>query len=243
MSRSLIVGGARGLGLSVTKESLRRGIEPIVLGRPGDGRGAVLDIDGTPVRFEPVQITDDADTARCIDLFKVQPSLQFQEVFYLPGTFLQGPFCGHSDADARAVFDVTVFGLMNLMRHFHPMKRRPYRLVTFASTSSTKIRPDEAIYGAAKAAEAQFAGNLHQEMSKDLPGSMSLIVHPGGMRTGFLPPGIDPAELMDPDAVARLVWDEMAAQDRGEHPPLHELHILRGKGGIPRVERGPKARY
>ena len=92
-----------------------------------------------------------------------------------------------------------------------------------------------------RARQAQFARNFHQELVKALPGSKSLIVHPGGMRTGFLPPNIDPAELMDPGVVARVIWDEMEAQDRGEHPALHELHVLREKGGVPRLERGPKA--
>lgn len=239
--RSFIVGGAGGLGLSITKESLSRGVEPVVLGRPAPGRDAAFAVNGQPVRFEPVRITDDLDTARCIDLFKVQPSLRFQEVFYLPGAFLQGRFCDHADKEVRQLFDISVFGLMNLVRHFHPMKKRPYRLITITSTSSLRIRNDEAAYGAAKAAEAQFARNFHQELVADLPDAKSLIVHPGGMRTGFLPPGIDPSELMDPNEVAKLIWDEMSAQDRGEHPPLHELHILRGKGGVPRLERGPKA--
>ena len=38
---------------------------------------------------------------------------------------------------------------------------RVYRLITVASTTSWRIRPDEAAYGAAKAAAAQFARNIH----------------------------------------------------------------------------------
>ena len=110
-----------------------------------------------------------------------------------------------------------------------------------ASTTSWRIRPDEAAYGAAKAAAAQFARNIHQEIVKDLPGAKSLIVHPGGMRTGFWPGGVDTSMFMDTDVVARLIWEEMEAQDRGDWPALHELNILRGPDGQPVLERRPKA--
>ena len=239
--RSLIVGGTRGLGRSIAKQSMRRGIEPVVLGRPRSDRSSTIEIDGEAVRFEPVHVEDDADVSRCIGRFKVTPSLNFRELFYLPGEHLQGRFCDQPEAAVRHLLDVTLFGLMNLVRHFHPMKKKLYRLITVASTTSWRIRPDEAAYGAAKAAAAQFARNIHLEIVEDLPGAKSLIVHPGGMRTGFWPGGVDTSMFMDTDVVARLIWEEMEAQDRGEWPALHELHILRGPDGQPILERGPKA--
>jgi NAD(P)-dependent dehydrogenase (short-subunit alcohol dehydrogenase family) len=239
--RSLIAGGTRGLGRSIAKQSMRRDIEPVVLGRPRPDRSSTIEIDGEAVRFEPVRIEDDADVSRCIDRFKVTPSLNFRELFYLPGEHLKGRFCDQPEAAVRHMVDVTLFGLMNLVRHFHPMKKKPYRLITVASTTSWRIRPDEAAYGAAKAAAAQFARNIHQEIVKDLPDATSLIVHPGGMRTGFWPHGVDTSMFMDTDVAARLIWEEMEAQDRGQWPALHELHILRGPDGQPILERGPKA--
>lgn len=163
--RSLIAGGTRGLGRSIAKQSMRRGIEPVVLGRPRPDRSSTIEIDGEAVRFEPVRIEDDADVSRCIDRFKVTPSLNFRELFYLPGEHLKGRFCDQPEAAVRHLLDVTLFGLMN----------------------------------------------------------------------------VDTSMFMDTDVVARLIWEEMETQDRGEWPALHELHVLRGPDGQPVLERRPKA--
>jgi NAD(P)-dependent dehydrogenase (short-subunit alcohol dehydrogenase family) len=237
--RSLIIGGTQGLGYALAQGSLLRGIEPIVTGQKPEEAGVF--IGDVEVRREHVRVEDDADVAWLMQRFKVTPSLDFRYLFYLPATHLKGMFVEQKVEDVNRLLAVTVGGLLNVVRHFHRMKGKPYHLVIVTSTTSWKIRPDEAVYGMAKAAQAQFGRNFHQELVAKLPGSKTLIVHPGGMRTHFLDAsGIDSSSFLNPAIVAEHIWEEIRAQEAGTYPALHELHLLRRADGDASLERGVK---
>ncbi|MEK7473247.1 MAG: SDR family oxidoreductase [Patescibacteria group bacterium] len=117
--------------------------------------------------------------------------------------------------------------------------KTPVQLVVVASSTSYRVRMGEGLYGAVKAAKAQFARMLGKELPESVPGSKVLLAHPGGMNTPFWD-GRDQPKLkgfMDPKAVAQVIWNEMKAQITS----FDEIHIDRQSGGVPKLVREIRA--
>ena len=242
--QALIVGGTKGLGLELTRWAASTDVTPIPTGR-------VMSLEmvstmGHGIAFEQMDVTSRQSIGTTMQLLRsVKWASDIRYLFYLPAIHLQGKFCEQDPEKVNELFQTTVFGLMNVVRAFHTTQTQPYHLVVVSSTASYRILSDETAYGTAKAAQAQFARDFHQELARDLPGSKTLIVHPGGMRTDFRKrTGVDTSKLLDPMVVARFIWEEVAAQALDSSPGvsfMRELHILRGPDGQPIVERGIKA--
>src|SRR3989338_7871974 len=114
---------------------------------------------------------------------------------------------------------------------------RPCHLVVIGSSSAYRVRTDESLYGALKAAKAQLARNLGKELPRDLPGSKVLLANPGGMATPFWDGrDRDVSSFMDPKDVARVIWDEVRRQDT----PFLEIQVIRQADRSPKVEYGPR---
>ncbi len=232
--RSLIFGGTSGLGLSLAKASLEKGIEPVIVGRRVRP-GAPMD-----ARTEFADVCNEVAVATLMNKLTVQPSLGFGYLFYTPGMFLKGDVREQSDQQVRGMMDINFFGLVNVLRHFHRMKKKPYHLVAISSTAAWRDVATEAAYGASKAAMDRYVRNFHHQLVADLPGSRTLIVHPGGMKSRFWDGrGFDTTRFMDTDLIASLIWDEIHAQALGTHDALHEVHYIRQPDGTPRTVHGP----
>ncbi len=105
----------------------------------------------------------------------------------------------------------------------------PYHLITIASTSASKIRNNETLYCALEAAKAHGTRNVAGELVRDLPGSKTTLVHPGGMQNGFLAEhGKDVSNMMPTRAVAEIVWREALCQNG----PYDE-YTVRNDNGTP----------
>src|SRR3989338_8226375 len=112
-----------------------------------------------------------------------------------------------------------------------------YDLIVIGSSSAYRVRTDESLYGALKAAKAQLARNLGKELPRDLPGSKVLLANPGGMATPFWDGrDRDVSSFMDPKDVARVIWDEVRRQDT----PFLEIQVIRQADRSPKVEYGPR---
>lgn len=233
--RSLIFGGTSGLGFSLAEASIEKGIVPIIVGR--QPRPDAYPIDA---RTEFVDVADDAAVAALMDRFTVQPSLGFGYLFYTPGVFLTGDLREQTDAQVREVMNVNYFGLVNVLRHFHRMKKKPYHLIAISSTAAWRDVAGEAAYGASKAAMDRYVRDSHYQRVRDLPGSRTLLVHPGGMKSRFWEGStFDTSKFMDTDLIASHIWDEVHAQELGDQPDLHEVHYIRQSDGMPRTVHGP----
>ena len=240
-SHALVIGGTHGLGLELARQCLRHDVDPVIVGRPKSTETGRV-IDGRGVAVAHASIEDDASVQAMVDrLAPNSQPLDFDLLFYCPGKRLKGAYRNHDNATVQESFGVNLFGCMNVVRHFHRRRQRSYHLIVIASTTSWRTRDDEAVYGAAKAALAQFARNFHNELIRDQPKSKTLIVHPGGMRTPFWDgSGVDTSKFLDPAVVAEIIWDEINAQSLGKQNALTELHVLRCSDGNPVVERGAK---
>ena len=130
---------------------------------------------------------------------------------------------------------VRVLQLLHLGLHY--TLKHPYHLITIASTSSWKIRENETLYCALKAAKAAFTRNFARELVRDLPGSKITLVNPGGIKTGlFKGTDQDISNFMDPDLIARIIWNDVI----GQTVPFQEVQIMRNDDGSPIVSYGPR---
>src|SRR5687768_4056861 len=241
--RSLILGGTKGLGRALAIESLAYDITPIVTGRSVDEAAKDPDLRGA--EFRKLDLTDPADVLDG-ELYKDLGDVDY--VFWVAGAFIRKPL---TDSSLQEVTDMTelhfvgpvaaISAIHRVMKMARPLADRPgqpYHLVTIASTSSWRMRENETLYCALKAAKAHFTRNFSREMARDLPGSRATLVNPGGLKTPNFwgETGQDIGAFMEPAEVARIIWERAYAQSA----PFDEYQIIRNADGTPRVEGGAR---
>jgi NAD(P)-dependent dehydrogenase (short-subunit alcohol dehydrogenase family) len=244
MASSLILGGTKGLGRALAVESLQRGVRPVIVGR------SVRDAKEDPL-LQGAEFCQ-ADLSQP-QTFRENIRANWQDVshvFWVAGIFLRKRLTDCSDEEVRRMIDTHLTGpiaalsaihrLMKLARPLADEPGRPYHLVTVASTSSWRVRRDESVYCALKAAKAHFTRNFARELVADLPGSKVTLVNPGGIKTPNFwgSSGQDMNGFMEPDHLAWVIWDEVVHQTA----PFAEFQILRSPtgDGTPFVQLGPQ---
>ncbi len=234
--RSLILGGTKGLGLSLALESLHRGIAPVIVGRS-------LELVRRDERLKDVE-TCFADLEDPTWWEAIVP-YQTEFVFWVAGQGAERPLSQQSAEAIKHLVDLHLTGPISILARYLDARLsdrgagpRPLHLITIASTSSWRIRDNEAVYCTVKAGQAHFTRNIARELARDFPGSKTLLVNPGGLRTpNFWGTERDISGYMDTDRVAAIIWDRVLGQD----VPFEELHILRDDLGTPIPELGQKA--
>lgn len=233
MSRAVIVGGTRGLGLELCRAAADDGIQPIVYGRSAEQNE---DLPAGAVRHEldladPEQPSSVEIEAEDVDYF-----------FWVAGAFLQKPLEETTDHELQAMSRLHFTGPVTFLRRFHQQKRGPYHLITIASCSAWRLRSNEAIYCGLKAAKAAFTRNFANDLLAARPGSHATLVNPGGLSTPHFwgAYDMDLSGFLDPAAVARFIWNHA----RGQVHPFDEIQILRRKpvvpGESPEITFGPR---
>ncbi|MDS1115242.1 SDR family NAD(P)-dependent oxidoreductase [Gordonia westfalica] len=184
MSVWMITGAGRGLGLEIARAALRSGDSVAVCARntnsiPDDVRNHP---DVLPV---PLDVTDidqvDTAVASIVERFGAIDVLVNNA-----GRGLLGAVEEVTDAEARSVFDVNVFGLLNATRAVVPLMRAAGRgkLVHIGSRGGFEGEPGVALYSATKFAVAGISESLAGELAAF--GIQSTVVEPGVFRTDFL---------------------------------------------------------
>ena len=236
---ALILGGTKGLGRSLAIEAIRRDIRPVVVGRSVEQcvqdeelRGALL-VAGD-IR-DPDELVERLSAARALNAPRY--------VFWVAGIFQQRGITdsGYEDDQFLNLALTHFLGPRTFLREF-TMRRRgalPYHLVTVSSTSSWRVRDNETDYSALQAAKAHWTRNFARELTRDLPGSKTTLVHPGGMKNPNFYAGTerDISGFMNPADVARIIWDRVT----GQAQPFAEFQIIRNNDGSARVEEGSRA--
>lgn len=241
MAHSFILGGTKGLGLAIARESYRRGLEPIIAGRSVTG-GLVTGIAADELPPKHIGLRVDLSRPSPWPFVPVLATLDIDYFFWVAGIALTKPFVSTSDEELTAMVNTHLASPVRFIRDFYRARIQdghPCHLVTVASTSSWRLREDEAVYCAVKAAKAAFTRNFSRELARDLPGSRTILVNPGGIRTPnfWRDDPRDISKFMDPDAVAGIIWDELRGPGS---PTFREMQIIRQDDGSPRVEYGPR---
>lgn len=237
MRHALVLGGTKGLGLSLACQSHLHGLIPIVTGRSLSGEDTRKELGPenvcSTILFRKLDLTDLGD----IDWLKLK-DFNIPYFFWVAGVFSRKSLRDLPIEDLNQMIDVHLRGPIRVLQQFHKNRVGPYHLVVVASTSSWRMRTDETIYCALKAAKAAFARNFARELVRDFPGSKVTLVNPGGLKTPNFwgVSGQDISKFMEPKEVAKIIWDEVLRQEA----PYHEIQMMRNDDGSPKVEYGPR---
>jgi NAD(P)-dependent dehydrogenase (short-subunit alcohol dehydrogenase family) len=248
MSTWFITGASRGLGAEIARAALRRGHTVALAVRNTDGLPEDL---RTHDRTLPVSLDVTATDS-------IGPAVQevvdryggIDVLVNNAGRGLLGAVEEVTDAEARSLFDLNVFGLVNVTRAVLPHMRRAATgtLVHIGSRSGYEGEPGVGLYCASKFAVAGISEALSVELEPF--GIHSTVVEPGVMRTDFLdasslslPAGRLP-DYDDTPAHTTLDWvDEANHTQLGDPTRSAELIVDVVASGKPprRLPVGPDA--
>lgn len=179
-----VTGASRGIGAEIARAALAAGNDVVVAVRnperiPDDLKKSenvcpiALDVTDTAGIPQAVQ--------RAVDRFG-----GIDVLVNNAGRGLLGALEEISDAEARSLFDLNVFGLINVTRAVLPVMREQGsgKLVHIGSRSGFEGEPGVGLYAASKFAVAGISEALSAELAPF--GIQSMVVEPGVFRTDFL---------------------------------------------------------
>lgn len=193
-----VTGTSRGLGLELTKQLLARGENVAATSRSADELVAALGTTDTS-RLLPLSLdlTDEAAVVTAIaattDRFG-----GIDVVVNNAGYGFLGAVEEVTDAEARTMFDVQIFGVWNVLRAVLPQLRsnRSGHIINISSIVGLIPFAGWGLYAAGKYALEGLTGSLAAEVAEfDIKVN---LIEPGYMRTDFL----KPVSLGLPSAVA-----------------------------------------
>ncbi len=184
MSTWFITGAARGFGAEIARTALAGGDNVAVAVRnpdriPDDLRNServfAVALDVTRTEHIPAAVQSVVDRFGGIDVLVNNA-----------GRGLLGALEEITDAETRSLFDLNVFGLLNVTRAVLPVMRAQGsgKLVHIGSRSGYEGEPGVSMYSASKFAVAGISEALSVEMAPF--GVQSMVVEPGVFRTDFL---------------------------------------------------------
>ena len=183
-----ITGTSRGLGLELTKQLLDRGQSVAATTRSSSDLLAGLSgVDTTRLLAWEIDLRDEAAVTRAVDETRAHFG-SLDVVVNNAGYGFLAAVEEVSDAEARAMFDVQIFGVWNVLRAALPILRGQGggHVINVSSILGLTAFPGWGLYCAAKFALEGLSESLSAEVA-DL-GINVTLVEPGYMRTNFLEP-------------------------------------------------------
>ena len=181
MATWFITGAARGLGAEIARHALKAGHDVAVGARrvdalPDDLRDAKRCLPVTLDVTDQAQI--DRAVAQIVDRFATIDVLVNNA-----GRVLLGALEEVTDDEARSLFNVNVFGLINVTRAVLPTMRAAGtgKIVHIGSRAGFEGEPGVSMYSATKFAVAGISEALAAEVGPF--GIQSMVVEPGALRT------------------------------------------------------------
>jgi NAD(P)-dependent dehydrogenase (short-subunit alcohol dehydrogenase family) len=184
MSVWFVTGASRGLGAAITHEVLSRGHQVAATARDaGVVRRAFAD--SPDVLALAVDVTDERQIKAAVEA-TVERFGRIDVLVNNAGRGQVGAVEEVSDAAARALFDLNVFGVLNVLRAGLPTLRaqRSGHVINIGSVGGFATAPGVGLYGATKFALEGLSEALRGELAP--LGINVTVVEPGGFRTDFL---------------------------------------------------------
>ncbi|HEX7305215.1 SDR family NAD(P)-dependent oxidoreductase [Lentzea sp.] len=209
MATWLVTGANRGLGAEIARAALREGDDVVVGARRTDSIPA--DLTASPnVLPVALDVTDRAAITAAVDA-AVDRFGGVDVLVNNAGYGLIGALEEVDEADYRALFDVNVFGLVEMTRAVLPVMRAAGSgtVVNIGSRGGYEGQPGVSAYCASKFAVEGITEALAGELAPF--GIRAVVVEPGNFRTGFL----DPSSMTRP-AAPLAGYDGTPAHDRQE---------------------------
>jgi NAD(P)-dependent dehydrogenase (short-subunit alcohol dehydrogenase family) len=183
-----VTGTSRGLGRELVGQLLRRGDNVAATSRSVDRLAAALDdVDTTRLLALEVDLADETAVTQAVRT-TVETFGTVDVVVNNAGYGFLGAVEETSDAQARAMFDVQVFGAWNVLRAVLPVLRaqRSGHVLNVSSIVGLTAFPGWGLYAAGKFALEGLTESLAGEVA-DLGITVNLV-EPGYFRTDFLTP-------------------------------------------------------
>jgi NAD(P)-dependent dehydrogenase (short-subunit alcohol dehydrogenase family) len=180
-----LTGASRGFGLEIVRAALSRGDRVVATARrAGQIRDQLPDA-GAALHAVDLDVTDAGQVARAVEA-GVEAFGRIDVVVNNAGRGLLGAVEEASDAAVRAVYEVNVFGTLNVLRAVLPTLRRQRagHVINISSVGGLLGSAGWGIYNSTKFAVEGFSEALAKEL-KPLGISVT-IVEPGYFRTDFL---------------------------------------------------------
>ncbi|MGH1588054.1 oxidoreductase [Methylobacterium phyllosphaerae] len=198
---AIVTGAASGIGLETAKALLAAGYRVFGTSRKPAG-AAVADI-----RMLTCDVTDDASVAHMIETVSGETG-RIDLLVNNAGFGISGAAEESSIAQAHAMFDVNVFGIIRTTRAALPIMRaqKAGRIVNISSVMGLIPAPYMALYGASKHAVEGYSESLDHEVRGQ--GVRVVLVEPAFTRTAF------DRNLVRSDAPLDVYDVERAGRDR-----------------------------
>ncbi|WP_419706839.1 SDR family NAD(P)-dependent oxidoreductase [Promicromonospora sp. NFX87] len=183
-----VTGASRGLGLELVRQLLQRGDNVAATTRSTERLTGALDgTDTTRLLPLAVDLADESQVAQAV----AATTERFGTLDVVVNNAGYGYLAAVeevSDADARTMFDVQVFGVWNVLRAVLPGFRanRSGHVINVSSIVGLVPFPGWGLYGAGKFALEAISESLAAEVADH--GIRVSTVEPGYMRTDFLRP-------------------------------------------------------
>lgn len=177
-----ITGASRGLGAQITRTALNHDADVAVGVRNPDQLPTDIAERAFAVRLDVTRTADISNAVAAV----VERFGRIDVLVNNAGRGLLGALEEVTDAEARSLFDLNVFGLINVTRAVLPHMRAAGggKLVHIGSRSGFEGEPGVGLYSASKFAVAGISEALSAEL--DPFGIQSMVVEPGVFRTDFL---------------------------------------------------------
>jgi NAD(P)-dependent dehydrogenase (short-subunit alcohol dehydrogenase family) len=188
MSVWFMTGASRGFGRELAASALAHGDQVIATARDPQQVTDALPEAGNALVAQRLDVTDPGQAAAAV----AAGTERFGRIDVLvnnAGYGLFGTVEEISDAEARALFDTNVFGLLNVTRAALPVLRSQEagRVINMSSSAGFASSPGRGLYGASKSAVEAITEALHGELAP--LGIHVTVVEPGSFRTEFLSAG------------------------------------------------------
>lgn len=184
----------------------------LILGASGGIGGAIRSLAVAQGAMITAPSSEDFDVLYPEDFANLQESYDF--IVYAPGILRMGRLEDLTVEQMDQLINVNLRGAMLLARRLPELLRPGGVLVLIGSSSSYRGRKGYAAYSATKAG----LNNLGQALAEDYPEYRINVVNPARTNTPMRRkafPGEDPATLLDPNDVAKIVLSLCVAPDSG----------------------------
>ncbi|MFD1910740.1 oxidoreductase [Halodurantibacterium flavum] len=185
MTTWFITGASRGFGLEIARQALERGDNVVATARNPDAVKKALPGHGERLLAQALDVTDEAQARTAVSA-AVEVSGTIDVLVNNAGRGLLAAVEESSDAAVRSLYDINVFGLLNVTRAVLPVMRaqRSGRILNISSLGGFSSSAGFGIYCSTKFAVEGISEAMHAELAG--LGIQVTVVEPGYFRTDFL---------------------------------------------------------